>query len=203
MRRRPRTLSLINDVNGRLEPKVTFIHYPLEGRGSQTREVDYRRGKTKHSRTPKLPHTLPSRCFPLSTHTYTLTSRLFTHTLLPPHSHPLTNSQMALTSHAHSPPDPHDTFSSPEPQNPHSLTLRPQRPTFDLILPSTRYTSRLKTPKTQARAPPHTQRGSHFSHPDFFARTGSSRSPRTMSPLQSHTNSFAAHSNLTHTQLNA
>ena len=124
-------------------------------------------------------------------------------TLLPPHSHPLTNSQMALTSHAHSPPDPHDTFSFPEPQDPHSLTLRPQRPTFDLILPSTRYTSRLKTPKTHGRAPPHTQRGSHFSHPDFFARTGSSRSPRTMSPLQSHTNSFAAHSNLTHTQLNA
>lgn len=119
--------------------------------------MDYRREKKKHSQTPRqTSSTFSPPDVSRSPPTHTPSPPDSSLTLLPPHSHPLTNSQMAFTSHAHSPPDPHDTFSSPEPQDPHSLTFRPQRPTFDLILPSTRYTSRLKTPKTHARAPPHT-----------------------------------------------
>lgn len=78
-----RALSLINNVNGRLEPRVTFIHYPLEGQGALRHQrvgLQERKKRNTHPQTPdRLPHTLASRCFPLHPHTYAQTPS-------PPHS---------------------------------------------------------------------------------------------------------------------
>lgn len=101
------SLSLINTVNASLEPKVTFIHYPLEGQGAQTPELGYRRGKKKHipaePQTDFLTLSPPDVSHSPPTHIHThqhLTSR-----------HPLVHSLLDR---------PHD---------PRSLTSRPSRGT--------------------------------------------------------------------------
>lgn len=86
------TLSLINNENARLEPRVTFIHYPLEGRprSSDTKELGYRIGKTEHIHAdPQTSSHSPLQMFPtLHPHTNTSPPDFHSHSLTSRHQTP-------------------------------------------------------------------------------------------------------------------
>jgi hypothetical protein len=118
------THSLINNVSGTLEPRVTFIHYPLEDQGAQTPKSWITGGEKKHktrlhtqvsslSFRHFLPHPAPFSC----TNTFTSTIHLQT---------PIT-----LTTHTHSPPNLHKQLASTRlgPTIAHVQTPTPSPPT--------------------------------------------------------------------------
>lgn len=86
--------SLINTVNGRREPRVTFIHYPPEGQRAQTSKrwvlQERRKRNTRRPQTDFLTLSPPDVSHSPPTHirTNTLASTLFTHTPSPPDSLP-------------------------------------------------------------------------------------------------------------------
>lgn len=150
-----RALSLINNVNGRLEPRVTFIHYPLEGQGAQTPK-SWVTGEEKKKHTPADPRQTSShsrlQMFPTPpTHirTNTLASTLFTHTPSPSDS----TSQIALRPRAQSPPHP-KTYarSPPDPTRKSLFSHGAASPTFSPL-----------HPKTYAHSPPNATRHTLFS----------------------------------------
>lgn len=196
MRRRLHTLSLINNVNGRLEAKVTFIHYPLEGQAAQTREsgVTEEKKRNTRGRPDRLPHSLPSRCFPLSTHRHTLSppDSLLTFSYLqnPTHSPTPRWPSGATLTHLLTP----TTLSSPpEPQDPHSLTFVPHDPRSITSFPPRGTLSSSRSPRpTLAHIQTLTRR---TLFPSRLLRTHALSPPDPQRPpLRSHANSFPAHS---------
>lgn len=153
-------LSLINNVNARLEPRVTFLPYPLEGQGTQTPK-SWVTGEEKEKHIPADPRQTsshsPFQMFPtLHPHTDTQTHSppLFPHIPSPPHSllTTLRSSQASGPIHLHTP-----TTHSRSPSHPktfaHSPPHHPTRHTlFSSGAPCT--TSPLRT---HAHSPPPTQ----------------------------------------------
>lgn len=115
------TLSLINNVNAKLETRVTFIHYPVEGQGAQTPK-SWVKGEEKKKHLTTYPSQTSSRSplqmFP-TLHPQTPHLQTFLHILSPPNT-----SSPSRPSHTHlHTPNKHTLLSS-RPTELRSLTPR-------------------------------------------------------------------------------
>lgn len=119
-----------------------LTHWKAKELRHQRVGLQERKKRNTYPQTPdRLPHTLPSRCFPLSTHTQThntLASTLPSHSLTstPPTHYPPIPSSLR----AHSPSHPHDPLPlTLTPQNLCSLTSAPPHEAHSFLLRSPMY----------------------------------------------------------------